>query len=78
MFEGSIIESIVLSVGVGSLVIGDTVLTVIVGNLVYETITLTVGSSCPIIGATVSTIDSNGLVTRPLALVTSVQSYQFW
>jgi len=78
VLEGSIIEDIVLSVGVGSLVIGDTVLIVIFSNLVNETITLTVGSSCLVIGATVLTIDSNGLVTRPLALVTLVLSYQFW
>ena len=78
MLEGLVTKDIVLSSNVGSLVIGETVLTVIIGSLVDETITLAVGSSCSIIGATVLTVGSNGLVTRPLALATLVLSYQFW
>ena len=77
MLEGLVSEDIVLSVGVGSLVIGDTILIAIVGSLIDKTITLTVDSSCSVIGATILTVDSNGLVTRPLALVTLVLSYQF-
>ena len=77
MLEGPIFEDIVSSVNVGSLVIGDTILTVIIGSLIDETITLIVDSSYPVIGDTISTVDSNSLVTRPLALVTMVLSYQF-
>ena len=77
MLEGPIFEDIVSSVNVGSLVIGDTILTVIIGSLIDETITLIVDSSYPVIGATISTVDSNSLVTRPLALVSTVLSYQF-
>ena len=62
--EDIVIEDFVLSTSVGGSVIGDTALTIIVGNLVVEATTLIASS--------------NGLVTRPLALATSMLSYRFF